>query len=60
VAEVPDVVRADAGYWHTAQMQAITDRGIEVLVPPDGNMRAGKTARLGKRPLPTHARQAHE
>jgi hypothetical protein len=42
VAEVPEVVLADAGYWHTAQMQAITDRGIEVLVPPDGNMREGK------------------
>jgi hypothetical protein len=35
-------VLADAGYWHTAQMQAITDRGIEVLVPPDGNMRECK------------------
>ena len=42
VAEVPDVVLADAGYWHTAQMQQITDQGIEVLVPPDGNMREGK------------------
>jgi hypothetical protein len=42
VAEVPEVVLADAGYWHTAQMQAITDRGIEVLIPPDGNMREGK------------------
>src|SRR5450755_619011 len=42
VAEVPEVVLADAGYWHTAQMQQITDQGIEVLVPPDGNMREGK------------------
>jgi hypothetical protein len=42
VTEVPEVVLADAGYWHTAQMQAITDRGIEVLIPPDGNMREGK------------------
>ena len=42
VTGVPEVVLADAGYWHTAQMQAITDRGIEVLVPPDGNMREGK------------------
>ena len=42
VADVPEVVLADAGYWHTAQMQAITERGIEVLVPPDGNMREGK------------------
>jgi transposase len=42
VTETPEVVLADAGYWHTAQMQTITDRGIEVLVPPDGNMREGK------------------
>ena len=41
VTDRPDVVLADAGYWHTAQMQAITERGIEVLVPPDGNQRAG-------------------
>jgi len=39
--ETPQVVLADAGYWHTAQMQAIAERGIEVLVPPDGNMREG-------------------
>jgi hypothetical protein len=42
VTAAPDTVIADAGYWHTAQMQAITDRGIEVLVPPDGNKRDGK------------------
>jgi hypothetical protein len=42
VTETPEVVLADAGYWHTAQMQAIEQQGIEVLAPPDGNMRAGK------------------
>jgi hypothetical protein len=42
VHETPEVVLADAGYWHTAQMQAIEQQGIEVLAPPDGNMRAGK------------------
>jgi hypothetical protein len=42
VTEQPEAVLADAGYWHAAQMQAIQDRGIEVLVPPDGNMREGK------------------
>jgi transposase len=42
VTEVPEVVLADAGYWHHPQMQSISDRGIEVLVPPDGNMREGK------------------
>jgi transposase len=42
VTEQPEVLLADAGYWHTLQMQAIEDRGIEVLAPPDGNMREGK------------------
>jgi hypothetical protein len=40
--EAPEAVIADAGYWHSRQIEAITDRGIEVLVPPDGNMREGK------------------
>jgi hypothetical protein len=42
ITEVPEVVLADAGHWHTAEMQAIAERGIEVLIPPDGNMRQGK------------------
>ena len=42
ITERPEVVLADAGYWHTAQMQAIEQRGIEVLTPPDGNLREGK------------------
>jgi hypothetical protein len=42
VSEQPEAVIADAGYWHTAQIQSITERGIEVLIPPDGNMREGK------------------
>jgi hypothetical protein len=42
VTEQPGVLLADAGYWHTTQIQTITDRGIEVLAPPDGNMRDGK------------------
>ena len=36
------MVLADAGYSDHPQMQAISERGIEVLVPPDGNMREGK------------------
>ncbi len=36
------MVLADAGYWHHPQMQAISEQGIEVLVPPDGNLREGK------------------
>jgi len=42
VTDVPEVVLADAGYWHAPQMQTISEYGIEVLVPPDGNMREGK------------------
>jgi len=38
----PVAVVGDAGYWHTEQIEAITDRGIEVLVPPDGAAREGK------------------
>ena len=32
----------DVGYWHTRQIEAIAERGIEVLVPPDGAARDGK------------------
>jgi transposase len=35
VTDTPGVLLADAGYWHGEQMQRITDRGIEVLIPPD-------------------------
>jgi len=41
VSDLPYAVVADAGYWHTAQMRAITARGIQVLVPPDGGKRQG-------------------
>jgi transposase len=42
VSEAPEAVIADAGYWHSRQIETIRERGIEVLVPPDGNMREGK------------------
>jgi transposase len=32
-------VLADAGYWHTKQMESIVSDGIQVLVPPDGGLR---------------------
>ncbi len=41
IEEIPGAVLADAGYWHTAQMETIEEQGIEVLAPPDGNMREG-------------------
>jgi transposase len=42
VSERPEAVIADAGYWHNRQIEQVTNRGIEVLIPPDGNMREGK------------------
>jgi hypothetical protein len=41
LTETPEAVLADAGYWHTRQIKSITDRGFEVLIPPDGTMRDG-------------------
>src|SRR5918995_606814 len=35
VTDTPGVLLADAGYWHGEQMQRITERGIQVLIPPD-------------------------
>jgi hypothetical protein len=42
VTDMPDAVLGDAGYWHSRQIESITERGIEVLIPPDGTMREGK------------------
>src|SRR3954454_1987071 len=41
VTQTPEVVLADAGYWHQAQMEDIVTRGIQVLVPPDAKKRKG-------------------
>jgi transposase len=41
VTESPEVVLADAGYWHQQQMEAIIDRGMQVLIPPDAGKRKG-------------------
>jgi transposase len=41
VTAVPSVVLADAGYWHQQQMEAIIDRGMQVLIPPDAGKRKG-------------------
>ena len=39
VEQVPEVLLADAGDWHTEQMQRVVDRGIQVLIPPDASKR---------------------
>ena len=41
VAELPEVVVADAGYWHQVQIQALAGDGIAVLIPPDARKRKG-------------------
>ncbi len=41
IADKPEVVLADAGYWHHDQMDAIVSRGTRVLIPPDAGKRKG-------------------
>jgi hypothetical protein len=41
VAELPEVVLADAGYRHQSQMQALAGDGLAALIPPDANKRKG-------------------
>jgi Transposase DDE domain len=36
-----ETVLADAGHWHTRQMENIVSDGIQVLVPPDAGLREG-------------------
>jgi hypothetical protein len=41
VTQRPEAVLADAGYWHTTQMENIVSDGIQVLVAPDAGLREG-------------------
>src|SRR3954449_446259 len=41
ISTPPEVILADAGYWHGEQIDALTGRGIVVLIPPDGAGRRG-------------------
>jgi hypothetical protein len=41
IADVAEVVLADAGYWHQAQMESVTGRGTVVLIPPAAGKRKG-------------------
>ena len=41
IEDAPEVVLADAGYWHQAQMESITGSGTVVLIPPDAGKRKG-------------------
>ena len=39
VSDTPEVVLADAGYWHHQHMERTIDRGTQVLIPPDTSKR---------------------
>ncbi|HEV2771370.1 MAG TPA: transposase [Thermoleophilaceae bacterium] len=39
VAETPDVVLADAGYWRNDSIEAIVGQGIQTLIAPDADRR---------------------
>jgi type IV secretory pathway protease TraF len=41
VTERPQTVLADAGYWHTNQIEHLLADGFQVLVPPDSMIRDG-------------------
>jgi transposase len=41
IDETPEVVLADAGFWHHVQIERLTGEGTVVLVPPDASKRAG-------------------
>jgi len=41
VNKTPQVVVADAGYWHHDQMDNLAGRGLTVLIPPDAGKRRG-------------------
>jgi hypothetical protein len=42
VTDAPEVVLADAGYWHQVQMERLMSDGVQVLIPPDANKRQGE------------------
>jgi transposase len=41
LSETPEVLLADAGYWHQDQIETIVAGGIQVLIPPDSSRRQG-------------------
>ena len=41
IEDDPEVVLADAGYWHREQMDRVVSNGIQVLIPPDSGKRNG-------------------
>ena len=44
VTDTPEVVLADAGYWHGEQIDALMGQGVQVLIPPDADKRRGTSS----------------
>jgi transposase len=43
VSDTPELVLADAGYWHQEQMERVVAAGSQVLIPPDSSRRKTTT-----------------
>jgi len=41
IEQSPEIVVADAGYWHQVQMERLVSDGLVVLIPPDAKKRDG-------------------
>ena len=41
ITESPEIVLADAGYWHGEQIDELMGQGVQVLIPPDADKRRG-------------------
>jgi transposase len=41
ITTTPNVILADAGYWHQVQMERLLADGMVVLIPPDAKKRGG-------------------
>jgi transposase len=56
IDERPEALLADAGYWSAAQIDAVRQTGIDVLVAPDSNTRRGPPLQNKHSPLAAELR----
>lgn len=57
-AKSPEVVVADAGYWHKRQMENVVCAGIQGADPAGLRSAQERPPRMGRRSLRVHARRA--
>ena len=60
LTDSPQVVVADAGYWHHEQMDRLAAGGIQVLIPPRRRQAKERPAGLARRPLRVDAQSAFD